>query len=293
METYFRTVNIKKLFQSIFIPFIVFVLLLLSIRIISAGEVSVVTRFGKVTGRVLDPGAHLIIPFIESTKSYNTKKIIYETSTVDKQKASEADYKDYPVDTNTEDGQQVNIFYTVRFNVDPTKAAWIAQNIGSEIALVEKIVKTESRIWARNVPRRFSANTLYTGDGSIQVQNEIFDALKPTFEENGLVLDSVGIREIQFTDQYISAIETKQIEAVKVETEENIAEQAKHQKDARITQAQGEAEEQRLQRLTLDAQVLQKISLDNQKLFIEKWDGTMPKIIGSEDMLFDVSKIVE
>lgn len=293
METYFRTVNIKKLFQSIFIPFIVFVLLLLSIRIISAGEVSVVTRFGKVTGRVLDPGAHLIIPFIESTKSYNTKKIIYETSTVEKQKVSDADYKDYPVDTNTEDGQQVNIFYTVRFNVDPTKAAWIAQNIGSEIALVEKIVKTESRIWARNVPRRFSANTLYTGDGSIQVQNEIFDALKPTFEENGLVLDSVGIREIQFTDQYISAIETKQIEAVKVETEENIAEQAKHQKDARITQAQGEAEEQRLQRLTLDAQVLQKISLDNQKLFIEKWDGTMPKIIGSEDMLFDVSKIVE
>ena len=293
METYFRTVNIKKLFQSIFIPFIVFVLLLLSIRIISAGEVSVVTRFGKVTGRVLDPGAHLIIPFMESTKSYNTKKIIYETSTVEKQKVSDADYRDYPVDTNTEDGQQVNIFYTVRFNVDPTKAAWIAQNIGSEIALVEKIVKTESRIWARNVPRRFSANTLYTGDGSIQVQNEIFDALKPTFEENGLVLDSVGIREIQFTDQYISAIETKQIEAVKVETEENIAEQAKHQKDARITQAQGEAEEQRLQRLTLDAQVLQKISLDNQKLFIEKWDGTMPKIIGSEDMLFDVSKIVE
>ncbi len=293
METYFRTVNIKKLFQSIFIPFIVFVLLLLSIRIISAGEVSVVTRFGKVTGRVLDPGAHLIIPFMESTKSYNTKKIIYETSTVEKQKVSDADYRDYPVDTNTEDGQQVNIFYTVRFNVDPTKAAWIAQNIGSEIALVEKIVKTESRIWARNVPRRFSANTLYTGDGSIQVQNEIFDALKPTFEENGLALDSVGIREIQFTDQYISAIETKQIEAVKVETEENIAEQAKHQKDARITQAQGEAEEQRLQRLTLDAQVLQKISLDNQKLFIEKWDGTMPKIIGSEDMLFDVSKIVE
>lgn len=108
-----------------------------------------------------------------------------------------------------------------------------------------------------------------------------------------MILDSVGIREIQFTDQYISAIETKQIEAVKVETEKNIAEQAKHQKEARITQAQGEAEEQRLQRLTLDAQVLQKISLDNQKLFIEKWNGTMPKIVGSEDMLFDVSKIVE
>lgn len=293
MDTYLQMPDFGKFFKSYFIPAIVVVLFLLSVRIISAGEVSVVVRFGRVTGRVLDPGAHFIIPLVENTKSYNTKKIIYETSTLDKQKASEADYKDYPVDTNTEDGQQVNIFYTVRFSIDPTKAAWIAQNIGSEIALVEKVVKTESRIWARNVPRRFSAHMLYTGDGSIKVQNEIFDALKPTFEENGLVLDSVGIREIQFTDQYIGAIETKQIEAVKVETEKNIAEQAKHQKDARIIQAQGEAEEQRLQRLTLDAQVLQKIGLDNQKLFIEKWNGTMPKIVGSEDMLFDVSKIVE
>jgi regulator of protease activity HflC (stomatin/prohibitin superfamily) len=293
METYFRFPDIKEGLRYTSLALAVLILFFLAVRIISAGEVAVVTRFGKVTGRVLDPGAHLIIPLVERTKVYNTKKIIYETSTSEKQKASEADYKDFPVDTNTEDGQQVNIFYTVRFNVDPTKAAWIAQNIGSETALVEKVVKTESRIWARNVPRRFSADTLYTGDGSIQVQNEIFESLKTTFEENGLVLDSVGIREIKFTDQYIGAIETKQIEAVKVETEKNKAEQAKFQKEARITQAEGQAEEQRLQRQTLDAQVLEKIALDNQKLFIEKWDGVMPKIVGSEDFLLDVSQLAE
>jgi len=246
-----------------------------------------------VTGRVLEPGAHFILPFVENALSYNTKKIIYETTTEDKQASSYADYKDFPVDTNTEDGQQVNIFYTVRFNVDASKAAWVAQNIGSEMALVEKVVKTESRIWARNVPRRFSAERLYTGDGSLQVQNDIFEALRQTFEDNGLILDSVGIREIQFTDQYVGAIEAKQIEAVKVETEKNKAEQAKFQKEGRITQAQGEAEEQRLQRQTLDPQVLEKIKLDNQAAFIDKWNGIMPKIVGSQEMLFDVSDIVQ
>jgi len=261
--------------------------------VIGAGEVGVVTRFGRVTGRVLEPGAHLIIPVVERTSNYNTKKIIYETTASDKQQYSEADYKDFPVDTNTEDGQQVDIFYTVRFNIDPTKAAWVAQNIGPEIALVEKVVKTESRIWARNVPRRFSAETLYTGDGSIQVQNQIFDALKNTFEENGLILDSVGIREIKFTEQYIGAIEAKQIEAVKVETEKNKAEQAKFQKEARITQAEGQAQEQRLQRETLNAQVLEKIKLDNQKAFIDKWNGVMPRIVGAEGTLFDVSSFFE
>lgn len=275
---------------------IVFVLILLliasSVRIVQAGEVAVVTRLGRVTGQILEPGFNVILPFLENTKVYNTKKIIYETTTKDKQGGSQADYKDTPVDTNTEDGQQVNIFYTVRFSVDPTKASWVAQNIGSEVALVEKIVKTESRIWARNIPRRFSAETLYTGDGSQKVQNEIFEALKTVFDANGLILDSVGIREIQFTDQYIGAIEAKQIEAVKVETEKNKAEQAKFQKEARITQAEGQAEEQRLQSQTLDPQVLEKIKLDNQAKFIERWNGTMPSVLGGEGMLLDISKFV-
>lgn len=283
-----------KDFRNIFIPILVAMLLLVSsFRIVKAGEIGVVTRLGRVTGRVLNPGANFIIPVFEATSNYNTKKIIYEIAERDKQLSSEADYKDFPVDTNTEDGQQVDIFYTVRFSIDSSKASWVAQNIGPEIALVEKVVKTESRIWARNIPRRFTAETLYTGDGSVQVQNEIFNALKPTFEENGLILDSVGIREIKFTEQYIGAIETKQIEAVKVETEKNKAEQAIHQKEARITQAEGQAQAQSLQRETLNVQVLEKIKLDNQKMFIEKWNGVMPKIVGSEGNLLDVSSVVE
>lgn len=293
MEVLTPSTDIKSKLNKLIPIFFGVYLLFSGFKIVSAGEVAVVTRFGKVTGRVLDPGAHLIVPFVERIKIYNTKKIIYETTIPEKQTTSAADYKDFPVDTNTEDGQQVDIFYTVRFSIDPDKAAWIAQNIGSEVALVENVVKTESRIWARNIPRRFTAETLYTGDGSVQVQNDIFDALLDTFVENGLVLDSVGIREIKFTQQYISAIETKQIEAVKVETEKNKAEQAKFQKEAGITKAEGQSEAQRLQRETLNAQVLEKIKLDNQKAFIEKWDGAMPKIVGSDSFLLDASQIVE
>lgn len=251
------------------IGFIALLILLLAVETVSPGQVKVVTRWGKVTGRTLEPGAHLVIPLAERTLKYDTKKVIYETTTEEKQKGSDADYKDYPVDTNTEDGQQVDIFYTVRFSIDPTKAGWIAQHIGSQDNLVEKIVKTESRIWARNVPRRFNAEDLYTGTGSQEVQNEIFNSLYKTFTDNGLVLDGVGIREIKFTNEYISAIEQKQIQAVKVETEKNIAEQAKYQKEARITQAEGQAKEQELQRQTISSELLEK-------MWIEKWDGHLP-----------------
>ena len=256
----------------------IFVLLaiLLGFRTVDSGEIAVVTSFGRVTGRTLDPGAHTITPFVEGVLTYNTKKVTYETSTAEKQKNSDADYKDFTVDTNTEDGQPVDIAYTIRFSVDPTKATWIAQNIGSQEALVEKIVKTESRIWARNVPRRFSAENLYTGEGSQKVQEEIFAQLKPVFEKNGLILDSVGLREIVFDTAYTGAIKAKQVAAVQVETEKNIAAQAEYKKLATITAAEASAKEQSLQRETISDQLLRK-------MWLERWNGVLPVyMLGSD-----------
>lgn len=245
---------------------------------IATGEVGIVTRFGEVTGRTLNPGAHFIIPIVDQVITYNTKKINYETAPAEKQRASSADYKDFPVDTNTLDGQPVELDYTVRFSVDPIKAKWVAQNIGSEEDLVEKVVKTESRIWARNIPRKYEAEKLYTGEGSMLAQNEIFEALKPVFEKNGLLLDTVGIREIQFDEQYVNAIQAKQVEQVKIEIERNKAEQEKFKKEQRITAAEGQAREQELQRQTISNELLQK-------MLIEKWDGKYPNylIIGDSE----------
>jgi len=255
-----------------------------TVRIVTPGTVQVVTRLGKVTGRVFYPGPNILIPFVENTLTYNTRKVIYEVTSAEKQQASKADYKDYPVDTNTKDGQQVDIYYTVRFSADPVKVTWIAQNIGDEKALVEKIVKTDSRIWARNVPREFEAEHLYTGNVQ-EVQQKIEEKLEPIFSENGILLDEVGIRELKFNPQYVQAIEAKQIEAVKIQTEKNIAEQAKYQKEARITQAEGQAKEQELQKQTITENLLQK-------MWIEKWDGKLPSVMGQGTTLMDISQFV-
>jgi prohibitin 1 len=278
---------IKKPITSIIVVIVIIAAVIFigsSVRIVNAGSVHVVTIFGKVTGHVLEPGLNFIIPFVNNTIAYNTKKVIYETSPAEKQGHSEADYKDFPVDTNTKDGQQVVIYYTVRFSADPQKVTWIAQNIGSEINLVEKIVKADSRIWVRNIPREFNAEQLYTGNVQ-EVQIKIEEKLKPIFNANGIILDEVGIREIQFNQEYVKAIEAKQIEAVKIEAERNKAEQAKFQKEARITQAEGQAREQELQRLTITPQL-------NQKLWIEKWDGKLPTVMGQGTNLMDITGMI-
>lgn len=280
-------IQIKKhiiVIASIIIVFL-FIILSSSVRIVHAGNVHVLTMFERVTGKVLDPGLNFIVPFINNTIPYNTQKVIYETLVMDKQVHSNANYKDYPVDTNTKDGQQVVIYYTVRFKADPQKVTWIANNLGNEDSMVEKIVKTDSRIWVRNIPREFTAEQLYTGNVQ-EVQKKIEEKLAPIFSDNGIMLDEVGIREIVFNAEYVKAIEAKQIEAVKIEAEKNKAEQAKYQKEARITQAEGQAKEQELQRLTITPQL-------NQKLWIEKWDGKLPVVMGQGSNLMDISSLLK
>ncbi|NLT43475.1 MAG: hypothetical protein GXX93_12425, partial [Anaerolineae bacterium] len=67
----------------------------------------------------------------------------------------------------------------------------------------------------------------------------------------GLSLDAFGIREIAFSDDYVRAVEEKQIEQERVITEQNRARQAEFIKQAVVTEAEGEAEAIRLRALAL------------------------------------------
>jgi regulator of protease activity HflC (stomatin/prohibitin superfamily) len=145
------------------------------------------------------------------------------------------------VNTVTRDGQRITINYTVRFRLDALRADWIAQNLGSIDEIVERIVKTDSRIWVRNVPKQFSAEDLYTGN-IVEVQDEIFAQLEPLFSANGLILDEVGLRSIIFTEEYADAIENKQIALEQVTTAQYVAQQETYRAQQAVTQAQGRAD---------------------------------------------------
>lgn len=252
------------------------VLFFASIRTVDAGEVAVVTRWGAVTGRVLQPGASIITPFVDGTKYLNTKFLIYETMKPDDMKASKSDYKDGPVDTTTRDGQPVNVYYTVTFSIDPTKVNWVVEKFGSESTLVDKIIRAQTRSVARTTPANFSAEELYVGTGREKVAKDIFNTIQPVLADNGIILDSVLIRELGFDKDYTEAISQKQIQAVKVETEKNIAEQAKFKKEASITEAEAQAKAQELQKVTISSELLRK-------MWIERWDGHLPTYMLGDD----------
>ena len=200
------------------------------------GTVKLVVRFGKVTGRVLQPGLNWRTPFVDNVIRYRTQEIVYETAEV----VSTADYSDVPTDTTTADGQQIKLKFSVRFHIDPTKVVGIANTLGDEAAVVAKVVKFHARILARNIPKQYKAADLYAGD-ILQVQEQFRTELEPLLSKDGVILDDFGLRQITFEEDYIQAVEQKQIEAEKIIAEEYKRDQATFQAEAIVELAKGEA----------------------------------------------------
>ncbi len=200
------------------------------------GTVKIITRFGAVTGRVLQPGLNWRIPFVDGVIGYRTQEIVYETAQV----ATTADYYDVPTDTTTADGQQIKLKFSVRFHIDPTKVVDIANRLGGEEEVVSKVVKFHSRILARNIPKQFKAADLYAGD-ILRVQEQFLEELGPLMAKDGVILDDFGLREITFEEDYIQAVEQKQIEAEKIIAEQYKRDQATFQAEAAVELAKGEA----------------------------------------------------
>ncbi|NOZ29817.1 MAG: hypothetical protein GXP39_17455 [Chloroflexi bacterium] len=274
------------------------------------GTVAVVTQFGKVKG-VFKPGLNWKLPFIQDTIVYRTQEIVYETVDPAELDVSRADYRDVEVDTATADGQQIRARYTVRFFIEPDRATDIAQKLGPEDRVVEKVVKATSRVHVRNILKRYQASQLYSGNVE-EAQAEIEERLRQEFSKAGLELTFFGLRSIVFTDAYKEAVEKKQIEAENIITKQNLAKQAEFEKQRTITQAQAEAERQRLERIGIaqgEAEAIRvkaeaeadairlkaKAQAEANRLIaasltpemiqwqaVQTWDGSYPMVLGTQ-----------
>jgi prohibitin 2 len=229
---------IPKVVIGVIIFVVVLVVLINSFVVVQAGNVAVLTQFGRTVGVTFAPGIHMKIPFIQNTVNYSTRQVTYETS--DFPESSKSMYPDFTVDTTSSDGQQIKLKYTIRFAIDGKQAEWILNNIGTMDQLVEKVVKTEARSLSRNIPKKYTAAQLYS-EQVFDVQAEIGEILVPIFEENGIIMDEFLLRKIDFTDDYFSVLEEKQIAEERIVVEQNVLEQEKIRKEQAIIQAEAEA----------------------------------------------------
>ncbi len=275
--------SVKKVIWKIIIGVAAFVFVLIlvlnSFVVVQAGNVKVLTQFGRTIGVTFYPGIHMKIPFVQNTVNYSTRQVTYETS--DEAEVSRANYPDFTVDTTSLDGQQVKIKFTIRFSIDGKQAEWILNNIGTMNDLVEKVVKAEARSYVRNIPKKYTAAQLYS-EQVFTLQEEIDNTLRPIFERNGILMDEFLLRKIDFTQEYFNVLEDKQIAEERIVVEKNILEQEKIKKEQAIIQAEAEARQIEIKGLALKAnpeiiqlEFIQKLS-PNIKWGIIPGEGIVP-----------------
>ncbi|RLC79986.1 MAG: hypothetical protein DRJ03_21630 [Chloroflexi bacterium] len=222
-----------------------FIVVVLSYTPVDAGTVALVKRFGGLTGEVFEPGLHWRTPFVDQVEVIRTVVQSYETS--DSPEASGADYRDYPVNAQTIDGQQIIIKYTVLFRIPPDHAVNIVQNVGVPREVTENIVKAHSRNLTRLSAQSHTAEDLYSGEGIFAYEDNVRDELAKVFERYGIFLDDFLVRKIEFDEEYINAIEQQQIAQEAIETARYQADAAEYEKQSQIRLAEAGAEGIKLQ----------------------------------------------
>jgi len=166
------------------------ILLYASVAYVPAGNVGVLTLFGRVTGDVLPEGTHLVNPFKgNNTMSIRTQEL-KETASVP-----------------SEEGLVMTMDTSLLFRLNPEKAAEVYQKIGPQF--VEVVVEPNMRSAIRSVTAAHNASALYTG-GREEVAQKIYDELARQLGSRGIEVQSVLLRDIQLPPMLKSSIEAKQ-----------------------------------------------------------------------------------
>ncbi len=188
----------------------------------------------------LQPGVHIVIPVINTVFPYSTEIHTYTMSRTQNEGAVSGDDS---IAVRTSDGQQVYADVTVLYKVDPAKVNTVHLKFRDRYE--EDYVRPTVRSLVRDVVSGYVVNDLL-GSKRAEIENTITTTLAKEFPDNGLALQSFLLRNITFSDEFIKAVEAKQVAQQQAEQAIQEADRArtlaKGNADAAVTAAQGEAD---------------------------------------------------
>lgn len=241
---------------------ILLVLLFGSWATVPAGHRGVLITWGAASPNVLDPGLHFKLPLIQSIVIMNVQ---VQKNQIDEQAASL-------------DLQDVETTVATNWNIFPSDASWVYQNVGTEDMLNDKIIKPVVSNAVKAVTAHYNAEELVEKRDLVrgQIETQIRSGLKQ-YRIN-VDVDGVNITNFHFSQSYEQAIEQKQVAQQRAQQAQYELDQAKVDAERQIATAQGQAQAQKLLQQTLTPMIIQQQA-------IAKWDGQLPTVVGGNGVL--------
>jgi len=277
-------VDVKKgappktgLIVGIIIGVILIIILFSSaVAIVPAGSTGVITTFGKVSEGTYSEGFHLKVPFAQSMEIVSNKIQVYETD----------------ASAVSKDLQTVNSKIAVNFRVRSEASASIYKNIGHDYQQVILMPAVQESMKA--ISAQYTAEELITKRN--QVGQEIKEQLEAKVSDYGLQIEKFNIVNFDFSAEFNSAIEQKQVaeqNLLKTETEQKeqlVIADAEAQKKIKAATADAEATKMKADAQAEANKVLAESLSDTLLKYrlLEKWDGALPRVSSTTDPLLAI-----
>ena len=228
---------------------------------VSPGEVAVKTRMGKLIGNYGE-GLHFKLPMIESIGKFSIQ----------------IERTDIKTEAFSKDLQQMNADLAVNHRIQQNTIESVYRNLGPNYVnnllnpMVQEILKA--------ITAKYSAEEIIAK--RMEVVKELNEIAKAKLIEKEIVITDISIVDLSFKDEFMRAVENKQIAEQKSKEAEKLVAKAKQEADQMIATARGQAEALRLQREQITPMMLESKRLDIQREALAKWKGEVPTYMGGQ-----------
>jgi len=220
---------------------------------VDSGDVGVVTHFGAVQDDLLPEGLHMVNPF--------KAKIVHINTRIQKMQADAT--------ASSKDLQPVTSTVALNYYLSREKANVIYKELGLgyENTIIEPVIQES----IKSATARYNAEQLITKRP--QVKKDVYEYIKKRLSEHNIIVTDFSIVSFQFSKEFNTAIEQKQIAEQRALTAKNDLERVRMEAEQERLRAQGQADAQKLLQTSLDDRLLRLKA-------IEKWDGVLPIVQG-------------
>lgn len=224
---------------------------------IDAGQVGVKKLFGKLKPDVLQSGLHMINPLLD-VERLDVKTQNYTMSGVHDEGTKSGDDA---IRVLTADGLEVTIDLSVLYRVIGESAPKLVQETG--LNYEDKVVRPLTRTRIRDNAVYYDAVQLYSTKRD-EFQQRIFKSIEKDFNQRGLLLEQLLVRNITLPASVRSTIEQKINAEQEAQKMQFVLQKEKQEAERKRVEAQGIADYQRIISESLTEKQLQYESIKAQ-----------------------------
>jgi regulator of protease activity HflC (stomatin/prohibitin superfamily) len=227
------------------------------------GEAKVLKDWtGNIVGEDVTPGADFKAPWVDVVDFDIRNQIAAYIGD---------GYNDYngsvpngpQITVQDKEGVTANLDIVVIYSIKPDSVTEIYAQYLNQENFRARLIEQDIRSVVRNVPAKYG--TLQLLNGREQASNDIKSALERRWQSAGVIVESVSLQEIRYSDEVKARFDAAQAARIEVEKAKAELEATQVSAQQKVVQAQAEADANAILNSSLTDRILQQRYLDTLK----------------------------